>query len=152
MRKFAWTNPEFHNGWLALDRNHNGVIDDGSELFGSATPQPVPPEGKLPNGFNALSIYDEPSNGGNNNGFIDPGDSIYDQLLVWDDDNHDGISQPSELKRLKDVGIYKIDLQYEESKRVDQFVNAFYYQARVWDENGKRLGNRTYDVYLVAAK
>ena|ERR1035441_284580 len=88
IRKFSWTDPQFHNGWLALDRNGNGVIDDGSELFGSATPQPSPPAGRSRNGFNALAVYDDPANGGNGNGLIDPGDAIYDKLLVWIDANH----------------------------------------------------------------
>ena len=102
VKKFSWTNPQFHNSWLALDRSGNGTIDDGTELFGSATPQPTPPAGETCNGFRALAVYDEPANGGNGNGLIDPGDAIYDKLLVWTDTNHDGISQPSELKHLRD--------------------------------------------------
>jgi hypothetical protein len=135
-----------------LDRNGNGVIDDGSELFGSATPQPNPPAGRSRNGFNALAVYDDPANGGNGNGLIDPGDAIYDKLLVWIDANHDGVSQPSELKRLRDVHLDRIDLQYRQSKRVDQFGNVFYYRARVWDEAGRLGGRWAWDVFLVPAQ
>jgi trimeric autotransporter adhesin len=58
-----------------------------------------------------LAVYDDPENGGNDNGFIDPGDAIYSKLLLWIDENHDGISQPSELKHLSDLGVSRIDLQ-----------------------------------------
>lgn len=152
VKKFSWTDPAFHNGWLALDRNNNGVIDNGAELFGSATPQPAPPLGETPNGFRALAVYDERANGGNSNGFIDPGDAIYDKLLVWVDSNHDGFSQPSELKRLKDVHVSKIDLNYQLSKFVDQFGNTFYYRARVWDEGDSFDGRWVWDVYLLPAE
>jgi len=147
-RKFAWTDPAYHNAWLALDRNGNGIIDDGSELFGSATPQPAPPAGRNKNGFNALAVYDRPENGGNDNGFIDPGDAIYSKLLLWIDENHDGISQPNELKHLSELGVDRIDLQYEQSRRVDEYGNAFFYRARIWDAAGKRGGRLAWDVYL----
>lgn len=97
------------------------MIDDGSELFGSATAQPKPANGKTPNGFNALAVFDAPENGGTGNGFIDPGDAIYSKLLLWIDANHDGISQPSELKHLADLDVHRIDLQYARSRVVDEF-------------------------------
>jgi hypothetical protein len=53
-----------------------------------------------------LAVFDEPENGGN--GFIDPGDAIYNKLLLWIDANHDGISQSSELKHLADLDVHRI--------------------------------------------
>lgn len=57
-----------HSGWLALDKNQDGKINDGSELFGAISG----------NGFEDLSKFDE-----DNNGFIDESDTVYDQLLIW---------------------------------------------------------------------
>jgi hypothetical protein len=143
--KAAWTDPAYHNAWLALDRNGNGKIDDATELFGNLTPQPNTAE---PNGYLALAEYDKPENGGNGDGFIDPNDKIYVKLLLWIDANHNGISEPEELHSLKDLNVQRIDLFYQEVEKKDQYGNVFRYRARIWDEAGKRNNRWTYDVYL----
>ena len=62
----AWTKADEPVGLLVWDRNQNGIIDNGSELFGNRT---VLPNGQLaPNGFMALQAYDRPENGGNGDG------------------------------------------------------------------------------------
>jgi len=144
--KISWTDPRFHNAWLALDRNGNGQIDDLTELFGNFTPQPSSPN---PNGFAALAVFDELQNGGNGNGVIDPGDSVYSSLRLWVDVNHDGISQSDELFTLSAAGVFALDLRYFDDKRVDQFGNQFRYRSRIWEERQNHLDQRCYDVFLV---
>jgi len=142
--QLSWTAPNSTNAFLALDRNGNGKIDSGAELFGNITPQPSSNEA---NGFRALAEYDKPENGGNNNGRIDRRDSIFTQLRLWSDQNHNGVSESSELMPLTGA-ISAIDLGYKESKRTDENGNRFRYRAKVYDVNGQQAGRWAWDVFL----
>jgi hypothetical protein len=92
------------DGLLVLDRNHDGLITDGSELFGTATQ--LANGNKAPNGYAALRESDS-----NGDGVIDNKDSIYADLHVWVDANSDGKSQAGELKTLLNAGVASIGLQ-----------------------------------------
>lgn len=125
--QIAWTDSHFHNAFLALP-GPDGLVHNGKELFGNFTPQPPSDH---PNGFIALAQYDKRENGGNGDGVIDDKDEVFSKLRLWIDENHDGVCQPNELHRLPELGIYSLALNYQLSRKTDQFGNQFRYRARV---------------------
>ena len=92
----GWVNPD--DGFLVLDHNGNGMIDNGGELFGDSTP--LYAGGKAMDGFEALAQEDT-----NSDGRVDNLDARFSQLRIWRDLNQDGISQSGELFTLPQEGI-----------------------------------------------
>lgn len=126
--RISWTEAGGDDAFLMMDRNGNGTVDDGSELFGSFTPQPP---SDSPNGFRALAVFDDPAHGGNSDGKISSSDRVFRRLGFWIDANHDGISQAQEIRRVASTRVVAFDLNYRESRRTDRHGNQFRWIGRV---------------------
>jgi hypothetical protein len=90
----AWLSGD---GFLFHDRNSNGIVDNGTELFGT--------DRSFDGGFAHLAHFDS-----DKSGVVDHKDEVYKSLFVWVDTNLDGVSTKDEVKTLLDVGIVNIDI------------------------------------------
>jgi hypothetical protein len=143
----AWTRADSDDGFLAMDRNGNGHIDDGSELFGNYTPAHADrADTTTPNGFEALAYLESPSYGASvGDGRIDGRDAAFTRLLLWRDLNHNGISEREEMQPLAAAGVVAIGTDYRNKKRVDKFGNEFRQKGRITWTTGE---DAVFDVWL----
>jgi hypothetical protein len=148
LEQISWSSTNSDDAWLVLDRNGNGTIDDSKELFGSGTSQPQGSIDRIKNGFRALAVFDNIREGGNSDGQISNRDAIFTSLKLWQDLNHNGISESNELHTLPELGLASISLDYKESKQHDENGNWFGFRAKVRDVRGATLGRWAWDVFL----
>jgi hypothetical protein len=120
-----WVDPD--EGFLALDLNGNGKIDNGTELFGNFTVIEAT-HLRAADGFEALAQYDR-----NQDHKIDAKDPVFDDLRIWFDKNQDGISRPEELMSVPGRGITAIHLD-STATQSDPTMNAFRAKVSIFDE------------------
>jgi hypothetical protein len=144
----AWTQRDSDDAFLALDRNGNGRIDDGTELFGNHTPaRPTTPDVTTANGFEALKFVETTAYGpSDRNEVIDAKDAAFARLVLWRDWNHNGISEPDELQPVAESGLQAIGTDYKTSRRVDKHGNEFRQRSRVLWNDGQF--DHIFDVWL----
>ena len=143
--RIGWTAAGADEAFLWLDRDYNGIVGSGAELFGTATP--LRNGTTAANGFIALRELDDTGDRR-----IDAADQIWTQLMLWRDRNHDGHSQADELEPLAASSVVAISLDEHWTGRRDPSGNGFRYQSTVWIAGA---GDRShpepvYDLFFVA--
>ena len=141
-RRVAWTRAGAGNAFLALDINHNGIVDNGGELFGNFTR--LRSGGLATNGFEALRELDA-----NDDGVVNRRDAAWAQLLLWTDRDHDGISSPDELVPIMESYVTALETDYHVVARSDRWRNFLQFMSRFWVTQGSKEHSRIYyDVFL----
>lgn len=137
----SWPRDPASMGFLYLDRNGNGSLDDGSELFGDRTRLI---DGTLAkHGFEALSELDSDFDGA-----ITPLDHQWRDLRVWLDVDADGVPNSAELRALDDVGVTALWIAPIWSGQRDQYGNRLQWRSYFDCRNGQGCRQPYYDVFL----
>lgn len=111
------------SGFLALDKNDNGKVDDGNELFGT----------KTGDGFGDLEEYDS-----DDNGWIDENDQVWDRLRIWtkDSDGNDLLYKLSD-KKIGAICLQNVSTDFSQRSISDGQINGRIRQTGVFlYENG----------------
>lgn len=134
--------PSAETPWLAIDLDHSGAIENGSELFGSATPTA---DGHRPSdGFEALAAYDQ-----NADGQITADDAVWSELMLWSDHDRDRASSPWELVPLAYSGVQAVDLQFNRERICDSWGNCGIERSTFSHASGSTLTRGTViDVHI----
>jgi hypothetical protein len=141
VEQVSWTNGDADLAFLCMDRNGNGRIDNGSELFGDHT---ILANGaSATHGFEALDELDV-----NRDGFLDLDDPAWSALMLWFDRDHNGRSSANELVALSDTEVMAVGTDYKWSGKRDSHGNLFRYKGEIILTNGAR---KFYDVFLQIA-
>ena len=109
--------PAASTPWLALDRDGDGAIENGSELFGSMTK--LASGGRAKNGFQALRDLDD-----DGDGKLTAKDAAFAKIVLWADADRDRVSSKSEMKSLADAGIQSISIDYDVVAKCDARGNC----------------------------
>jgi hypothetical protein len=152
LRPVTWTKKNADVGWLVLPDTSGHVTDLKHNFFSNITRQ-MPRRGSderlMTNAFEPLACYDRPENGGNGNGLIDQGDSVWSQIRVWQNTSGDGLydarRKPNEVFTLDQLGMVTIDIRnYTAGTLVDGHGNK-----QLWVGSLTSNGSKTLHIYDV---
>ena len=139
----SWTAQGSHLAFLAMDRDGNGKIDNGKELFSNFT------DIGWPSGFEALRFHTARMTESQREMAAGWGNPFYEKLLLWEDDNHDGVSQAEEIYKLSDHYL-AIDAICEFDPLTDKWGNQFLCRgsAAVKERGMTRMPYGRRDLYI----
>ena len=141
--QIGWTDATSPIAFLGVDRNANGTIDNGSELFGDSFM--LANGNKATNGFEALADLDRTQ--GNGDGVADSRDAFFSSLLVWLDSNHNGVSEPTELRTVIEAHVLSVSTSYNEGRRTDRNGNRYaFVGSATMEKNGQQHQRVVFDV------
>jgi hypothetical protein len=137
----SWTKSGqgFDDAFLVLDKNKNGEIDSGKELFGD--------QNGSANGYDELAKLDS-----NKDGTIDAKDAAYRELQVWADLDGDGKVGNGELKSLEEAGVTSISTQYTGTvgEKQDQYGNDISLESTFTrNVDGEEKTLKTVDAFFI---
>ena len=140
--QLAWTAANSDLAFVAMDRDGNDSIDNGSELFGNYTPLR---SGSLAaNGYAALAEFDE-----DGDGVISAGDAVWLKLLLWTDRDHDGYSARNELQPIASSVVAALSTGYRTVHKRDRWGNMFMYTSTFYVKGSQApLPRPYYDVFF----
>jgi len=141
-----WVVPDTDDAFLVHDHNGNGIVDNGTELFGSGT-WLLLEDRRAPNGFIGLAQHDDPRLGGNGDGQITEEDEVWPRLLLWIDGDADGLSSADEMTPLGRTKLWSLGIIPRESRHTDDHGNQLRFFARAKTYRGPRI--RMVDVYFL---
>jgi hypothetical protein len=137
---YSWPEAGSPGAFLALDRNADGMITNGEELFGDN------PLKGVANGFDALAEYDS-----NKDGVIDSKDPVWGKLVLWQDRNADGRGIGKELTPIKTSPVESISLKYQSGRTeiLGPGVEGREFSSfRFVDEDGIKRNGQIVDLYF----
>ncbi len=137
--QIAWVEPNSPGYFLALDKDKNGEIKDGTELFGD---QGIPNS----NGFDDLAKWDA-----NRDQIIDSRDPVFKRLVLWKDKNGDGKSAPEEMIPISKKKIVSISLSNRNHQVIEFGQRAQARESSVFtfrDDSSKIKTGKVYDVWF----
>ena len=121
------------DGFLALDLNGDGRINNGTELFGNETL--LADGSKTGNGFQALAALDSTGDG-----VVDASDALFTDLRVWRDLNQNGETDEGELSTLVELGVQSLSVAYNDQAFTDEFGNEHRQVGSYTNSAGQTMG------------